>query len=127
MKKLMMVLCGMFAVVVIAHAQVAIDTTQQKEDQPPRALPQSTAQPPHYQDDIVQEKMNTDQVKVRVQDVPAPLRRTLQRDEYKGWQNSTIYHDKSTDRYSLEISDGTTTRTYRFDKKGNRIPDEDDN
>lgn len=51
--------------------------------------------------------------------IPSMMQQTLQGNEYRGWQNSTIYQDRVTGEYSLEIREGNATpRTYRFDRNG---------
>mgnify|MGYP003575494378 CR=1 FL=1 len=54
--------------------------------------------------------------------IPSLMQQTLQGKEYRGWQNSTIYQDRATREYSLEIREGNATpRTYRFDRNGRVI------
>jgi hypothetical protein len=64
-----------------------------------------------------------DLVRVQSSDVPASLRSTLQGAEYKGWENGTVYRNKTTNEYVVEVGDGTNKKTYRFDRNGKRVGD----
>ena len=46
----------------------------------------------------------------------------LKGSDYKG-QSKTFYRSKKGDEYAVEIKDGNTTHTYRFDKQGKAIND----
>src|SRR5690349_19455061 len=63
-------------------------------------------------------------VMIHLDDVPAIMRETLRNKQYRGWKNASIYHDKATGEYSLDINDGgTSPKNYRFDKNGRPIQD----
>lgn len=62
-----------------------------------------------------------DRVVVTSTDVPASLRVTLGDDKYKGWENSTIYRNRTNDEYMIEIRDGSNMNVYYFDNEGNQI------
>jgi hypothetical protein len=112
MKKVMLTLAGMLFISLVAvNAQDSTRTTQPSVSQP------STTQQPS------QDYQQRDMVKVKSNEVPASLRSTLQGSEYKGWESGTIYRSKSNDNYTVEIGEGTTKKTYRFDKSGKRIGD----
>jgi hypothetical protein len=64
---------------------------------------------------------NEDRVVVRSNDIPSSLRITLRGDQYKGWENSTVYRNRSTNEYMVEIRDGSKTNTFYFDKDGKAI------
>ncbi len=56
--------------------------------------------------------------------LPSKMVDVLTREEkYKGWKNSTIYFEKNTEQYLVNIQSANSTRTYRFDKDGNEIID----
>jgi hypothetical protein len=54
-------------------------------------------------------------------DIPASLRATLSDDKYKGWENSTIYRNRKSNDYMVEIRDGSNAKVYYFDKDGKAI------
>jgi hypothetical protein len=64
-------------------------------------------------------------VMIHHDDIPAIMRETLRTNQYKGWENSTIYQDKTTGEYSIDVNDASTTspRNYRFDRSGRPIQD----
>lgn len=65
-----------------------------------------------------------DRVLVPQDQLPLPMRETLLGNQYKGWENSSIYQDRTTGVYSLDIKNSTQApRTYRFDKNGRLIED----
>lgn len=49
-----------------------------------------------------------DRISVNVSDVPTSLRTTLSDSRYTGWEKSTIWRNKSTNEYLVEIKDGST-------------------
>lgn len=112
MKKVMLTVAGMLFVSVLA-VQAQQDTT---------VVPQrdTTVQPAPQPQPEEGSTFLRDMTKVQATEIPAPLRQTLQAPEYKGWDasTSTIYTSKSKDLYIVEIFDGTMTKTYRFDKNG---------
>lgn len=59
-----------------------------------------------------------DRVLVTVDDIPTSLRMTLEDDQYEGWENSSLYRNRKTNEYMIEIRDGSSTKTYYFDKDG---------
>lgn len=80
--------------------------------------PVQTQQPPQWKTE--------DRVVVEMGKVPASLRATLSGDErYKGWEKSTIYRNRSSNEYMIEIRDGSTSNTYYFDSEGQAKSDYD--
>jgi hypothetical protein len=64
-----------------------------------------------------------DRVIVITDEIPAGLRATLNDDKYKGWENSTIYRNRKSNDYMIEIRDGSNAKVYYFDKDGEVISD----
>lgn len=63
-----------------------------------------------------------DQVKITSTEIPASVRRTLESGAgYAGWERAIIYKNKSGNLYTVEITKGDTTRTYRFDRLGKPV------
>jgi hypothetical protein len=66
-------------------------------------------------------KMSQDDlIKVRTSELPAMVTQTLGNSEYSGWTISSAYRTKTNDQYLVEVKKGTQTKTYWFDKNGNR-------
>jgi hypothetical protein len=55
-------------------------------------------------------------------DLPTGLVETLEGGQYEGWENATIYRNKTSNDYMLVIQDSGTTRTFYFDKEGKERP-----
>lgn len=91
-----------------------------KDDKKDYQLNQGSVQDGSKMDQSAQWK-NEDRVMVSSSEIPVMLRTTLSEDKYKGWENSSIYRNKSTNEYMIEIRDGSAARTYYFDKNGNAI------
>jgi hypothetical protein len=60
-------------------------------------------------------------VRIPASQVPTALRQTLKDPQYNGWENSTVYFDKSSNQYSVEVMDGNNLKTYNFDQSGKAI------
>lgn len=60
-----------------------------------------------------------DQVRITSKQIPAAVIRTLESDiQYEGWETATIYKNKAGNVFTVEIRNGDTTRTFRFDAAG---------
>ena len=59
-----------------------------------------------------------DRVVVTSEELPSSLRLTLDDDQYEGWENSTMYRNRTTNEYMIEIRDGSSSKIYYFDKDG---------
>jgi hypothetical protein len=101
MKKLMLVLCLSFGCVAAVKSQ---DTTKIGSQQ---------------------DRMRT---KIEIQDLPAPIRTSLQNQNYTGWTISSAYRGNMNDSngtskeiYIVDLKKGNQTMTATFDKDGNRI------
>lgn len=62
-----------------------------------------------------------DRVLIRTNDLPSSLLITLGDPMYRGWENSSVYRNRTTSEYMIEIRDGSDTRTYYFDKDGKAV------
>lgn len=90
---------------------------------PSQATPPAQPTPPARIQDQYREP---DRVIVPLEEIPPTMRETLLEPQYKGWENSSIYQDKATGDYTLDISSGNDKpKTYRFDKSGRLMEDPD--
>jgi hypothetical protein len=63
-----------------------------------------------------------DHVKITSKQIPAGVKRTLESgSQFEGWEKGSFYKNKSGNLYTLEITKGDTTRTYRFDASGKPV------
>ena len=104
-------LCMLFSA---AYSQESgLDTAQN----PARQGDPVTQSPEQIQDNSLR-----DMVKISEDEIPSNMVNALKGSDYKG-QSKTFYRSKKGDEYAVEIKDGNTTHTYRFDKQGKAIND----
>lgn len=100
-----------------AYAQESgLDTTQHPIRQGDPAIRQSPEQ--------IRENSLRDMVKISEDEIPNAMVNALKGDDYKG-ESKTFYRSKNGDSYLVEIRDGNTTHSYRFDKQGKPINEKD--
>lgn len=102
-KTFLIIACTAFS---IAVASAQTDTTTNKSRQ---GQTQTSTQ-------------SSDWVKVKSSEIPSSLRTTFQGSEYRGWENGTVYRNKSTNEYYLELQSnaGSSPTLYYFDRNGKR-------
>lgn len=133
MKKIICVLSGLF-LLTLGTLKAQQDTllnknkTQPQSTQPTNTSPTPVIPQPQSTTPARDPNTNTyrqqDQIMIHQDQVPAPLRQTLQGTQYNGWENSTMYQDRQTGEYSLELKTGVNPpKTYRFDKNGRLMQD----
>ncbi|MBL0740597.1 hypothetical protein [Chryseolinea lacunae] len=117
MKRVMLFVAGLlFMTVTATFAQQ--DTTNTDKTTPQTSDPATIKQ-----NDRTQPSQNytKDMTKIKVAEVPASLKQTLQSPEYKGWENSSIYRSKANDGYVIEMLNAGQKQTFRFDADGKPI------
>lgn len=109
----------------VGYAQQDTTTLKQKEHdldwppQPPDPTPSSGAQPTVPQ---VNENKSVDPlIRIRPEAVPSSLRNTLQQHQYRGWEQSPVYHSEKRNEYWIDIRKGDSIQTFRFDRTGSPI------
>lgn len=119
MKKIVLVLAGALCLGTVAvqaqDQQPAKDSTTIAPPQPP-TQPSSDASTPAYRKDMSQ---------IQATDVPAGLKSTLERPQFKGWENGAVYSNTDKSVFIVEIKDEVEGRikAYRFDANGKPITD----
>ena len=67
-----------------------------------------------------------DKKQIALEELPDPVRETLESDpRYVGWRDATIFHEQNKDEYLVEVSKDGKTTTYRLDKDGKPIIQEE--
>ena len=102
---------------IAAHAQDSTNIVT------PPAVPQQEQTAPQDQTQQDQSNFKKDMVVIPSAEVPASLRSTLQREQYKGWESGTIYRNQNSDMFIVEMRNGDNTRMYRFDQNGKAVKD----
>jgi len=134
MKKIMIIAC-IAGSIAIANAQ--IDTTDARDSRDLRKAQSQNPQATKQAQTQYQDYPTKDMRRMNSSDVPAGLRTTLQgSEEYKGWENGTVYYNANTKEYFLRnTSPGSSSAAtgqknnamwYHFDKEGKRVPDRPD-
>jgi hypothetical protein len=62
-----------------------------------------------------------DMIKIRISELPSMVTQTLGNSDYAGWTIVNAYRTKGNDQYLVEVKKGSQTRSYWFDKNGNRL------
>jgi hypothetical protein len=105
-------------------------TTSSEESTTPRSGPtdqSSVAGQPSSEIQITQPSQQSnawlaeDRIIILSDDIPTSLRLTLEDEKYLGWENSSLYRNRKTNEYMIEIRDGSNAKVYYFDKDGKVI------
>ncbi|HEY9007363.1 hypothetical protein [Ohtaekwangia sp.] len=117
MKKITALFIAVFIVsIALVHAQ-QYDTARTKQ-RPSQSEPESqtpSSQPSSQESDQYKQ---SDYETIESADVPASLRSTLQRSQYKGWESGKVYRSKNNSGYWIAIGSGSDARNYYFDRNG---------
>lgn len=62
-----------------------------------------------------------DMIKIRISELPSMVTQTLGNSDYAGWTIVNAYRTKGNDQYLVEVKKDSQTRSYWFDKNGNRL------
>jgi hypothetical protein len=107
----------------IIHAQdttknrpMAVDTP--KINSAPAVRPEPTS--PARESD---EYTNKDKVAIEVDQLPMAVQQALRDPMYAGLDHSSLFQDRITGEYIVEIKNGAATKTYRFNEKGKLVED----
>ena len=98
--------------VALANAQEATppqESTQATEAPAPAPAPEAVAPAAADQED---------KTKIKSEELPEAVKKSLEAQEYRGWLIDAAYHVKSTDSYEVELKNGAETKTVKFDKEG---------
>ncbi|MFZ6014312.1 MAG: hypothetical protein ACOYXT_28490 [Bacteroidota bacterium] len=113
MKKVMFILLALFGTFAVVNAQDTTSTEGQNQ-----------------QNEMQQEQ---DRVKIKSQDLPDPVKKALEGQDYRGWLVNAAYKTRSASTdpnqtgaygqeiYVVELKNGAQTKTVRFDKDGKKI------
>jgi hypothetical protein len=127
MKKVMFTVAGCLIMsLVVVYGQDSTRTNNGTQQKPTQSVTQPTT--PTQQPSQQSQYRMEDRVTVQQNQLPSSLRETLNGQQYKGWENSTIYQDRATGEYYYDVQGTGTTATpqrHRFDRSGRAISDKD--
>lgn len=67
-----------------------------------------------------------DKQRIKAEELPDAVKQTLQSGtRYGDWKEATVFHDRNKEEYILEVTKAGNTATYRFDKEGKPIIQEE--
>jgi hypothetical protein len=66
-------------------------------------------------------QMADEKIKIKNEELPEAVKKTLAGDEYKGWEVSNAYMYKESGTYEVEVKKGTELKTFKFDKEGKLV------
>lgn len=62
-----------------------------------------------------------DRVKIKSEELPETVKKSLEAEEYRGWLINAAYHIKSKDQFEVELKNGAEAKTVIFDKEGKKV------
>ncbi|AYB34809.1 MAG TPA: hypothetical protein VIU12_18675 [Chryseolinea sp.] len=60
-----------------------------------------------------------EKVKIKSEELPEAVKKSLEAQEYRGWMISSAY--KAGDVYEVELKNGAETKTVKFNKDGKKV------
>jgi len=60
-----------------------------------------------------------EKVKIKSEELPEAVKKSLEAQEYRGWMISSAY--KAGDTYEVELKNGAETKTVKFNKDGKKV------
>lgn len=105
----------MFIALATVNAQERQDTTQTQQQTQTESSTSSIGKSYEWRDE--------DREMLNREDLPSGLVETLKSDDYKGWENATIYRNKTSNEYMLVIQEGSDVKTFYFDQEGKALPE----
>ena len=111
MKKLMFASLALLGSVALANAQEATPPTESNKATEAVAPAPAPAVAPAAAD-------QDDKTKIKSEELPEAVKKSLEAQEYRGWLIDAAYHVKSTDSYEVQLKNGAETKTVKFSKDG---------
>ena len=129
MKKVIFASLALLGSVALVNAQEATPTQESNkatETVTPAPAPQDQAAPapevaPAPQDQPAAAEAQEDKMKIKSEELPEAVKKSLEAQEYRGWLIDAAYHVKSTDSYEVELKNGAEAKTVKFDKDGKKV------
>jgi hypothetical protein len=112
MKKLMFASLALLGSVALVNAQEA--TPQEESNQATETVAPAPEAPAVDAPAVDQD----DKTKIKSEELPEAVKKSLEAQEYRGWLIDAAYHVKSTDSYEVELKNGAETKTVKFSKEG---------
>jgi hypothetical protein len=128
MKKVIFASLALLGSVALVNAQEATPTQESNkatEAVTPAPAPQDQVAPAAAPQDQVAApaaaEAQDEKTKIKSEELPEAVKKTLEAQEYRGWLIDAAYHVKSTDSYEVELKNGAEAKTVKFDKDGKKV------
>jgi hypothetical protein len=120
MKKLMFASLALLGSVALVNAQDApAPAPTQDAVAPAPTQDAATPTPAPTQDAVATpEPAQDDKAKIKSEELPEAVKKSLEAQEYRGWLINGASHVKSTDTYEVELKNGAETKVVKFSKDG---------
>jgi hypothetical protein len=110
MKKLMFASLALLGSVALVNAQEAAPAPTESNKATEAVAPAPAVAPAAVDQD--------DKTKIKSEELPEAVKKSLEAQEYRGWLIDAAYHVKSTDSYEVQLKNGAETKTVKFSKDG---------
>ncbi|HTE31609.1 MAG TPA: hypothetical protein VK666_14605, partial [Chryseolinea sp.] len=60
-------------------------------------------------------------VKIKSEELPAPVKKALEMQDYRGWLIDAAYKYTATETYEVSLKNGAETKVVKFDKDGKKV------
>jgi len=99
MKKVMFAFAAMLGSVAFVNAQDASTSA---------VAPATTEQAPQQEE----------KTKIKSEELPAPVKKALEMQDYRGWLIDAAYKVNASEQYEVHLKNGAETKIVKFDKDG---------
>ncbi len=104
MKKVMFAFAAMFGSVAFVNAQVESNELKTPETTTTQEAPQQD-----------------EKVKIKSEELPAPVKKALEMQDYRGWLIDAAFKYPDTELYEVQLKNGAETKVVKFNKDGKKI------
>ncbi len=108
MKKVLFAFAAMLGSVAFVNAQDAATPAPEESNK----LKTEAAAPADQQDE---------KVKIKSEELPAPVKKALETQDYRGWLIDAAYKYSATETYEVSLKNGAETKVVKFDKDGKKV------
>ena len=124
MKKLLFASLALLGSVALVNAQEATpkdESNKATETVTPAPTDPAVAPAPTQEPAAAPAPDQDDKAKIKSEELPEAVKKSLEAQEYRGWLINAAYHVKSTDSYEVELKNGAETKVVKFDKEGKKV------
>jgi hypothetical protein len=62
-----------------------------------------------------------EKTKIKSEELPAPVKKALEMQDYRGWLIDAAYKVTATETYEVHLKNGAETKIVKFDKDGKKV------